>query len=227
MEDESLREARYGDNGTGKPCFVRVLKSACRSRDEKTAILRDVNAAGDISQSGHIDFEVAGRAETYDWHPEHGDHADLPAASIFDARNANIHVQKPNNVAYLPFAMALLDRLGRACDELRVLGSLAWDPDPAFERGPTLTVRQTLSASAAGGADALLGRQTLDGLAANDDGFASRRLERRSRLGDRLPLQHALSARWRCGLAHCKNFLLALVRTLPTWKLASRSGMLP
>ena len=29
-------------------------------------------------------------------------------------------MQKTNNVAYVPFAMALLDRLGRACDELRV-----------------------------------------------------------------------------------------------------------
>ena len=110
----------YGDNGSGKSGFVRVLKSACRSRDEKTAILRDVNAVDDIPQSACIDFEVAGRAETFDWRPEHGEHADLPAVSIFDARSANIHVQKTNNVAYVPFAMALLDRLGRACDELRV-----------------------------------------------------------------------------------------------------------
>ena len=32
----------YGDNGSGKSGFVRVLKSACRSRDKKTGILRDV-----------------------------------------------------------------------------------------------------------------------------------------------------------------------------------------
>ena len=109
----------YGDNGSGKSGFVRVLKSACRSRDDKTAILGDVNAPNDVAQSAHIEFEVAGTAETYDWRPEHGDHADLPAVSIFDARSANTHVQKTNNVAYVPFAMALLDRLGRACDELR------------------------------------------------------------------------------------------------------------
>ena len=56
---------------------------------------------------------------TYEWQPEHGDHADLPAVSIFDSRSANTHVQKTNNVAYVPFPMALLDRLGRTCDELR------------------------------------------------------------------------------------------------------------
>ena len=110
----------YGDNGSGKSGFVRVLKSACRSRDDKTAILRDVNSPNDIPQSAHIEFEVAGTAETYDWRPERADHADLPAVSIFDARSANTHVQKTNNVAYVPFPMALLDRLGRVCDKLRV-----------------------------------------------------------------------------------------------------------
>ena len=91
----------------------------CRSRDEKTAILRDVNSADDIAQSAHFDFKVASRTETYDWSPEHGDHTDLAAVSIFDARSANTHVQKTNNVAYVPFAMGLLDRLDRVCDELR------------------------------------------------------------------------------------------------------------
>lgn len=109
----------YGDNGSGKSGFVRVLKSACRCRDESTAILRDVSAPDDVPQHARIEFEVAGTAETYEWRQEHRDHADLPAVSIFDARSANIHVQKTNNVAYVPFAMALLDRLGRACDELR------------------------------------------------------------------------------------------------------------
>ena len=109
----------YGDNGSGKSGFVRVLKCACRSRDDKTTILRDVNTPDNVLQCAHIEFEVAGTAETYDWRPEHGDHANLPAVSIFDARSANTHVQKTNNVAYVPLAMAVLDRLGRACDELR------------------------------------------------------------------------------------------------------------
>jgi len=66
-----------------------------------------------------------------------------------------------------------------------VSGSLAWDPDPASDRGPSLTLTQTLGAQAAGGADALLGRQTLADLAANDNGMTSRRLE--LRLGYGLP----------------------------------------
>ena len=109
----------YGDNGSGKSGFVRVLKSACRSRDDKASILPDVNAADEVTQSARIDFQVTGEGDSFEWQPEHGDHADLPAVSIFDARSANTHVQKTNNVAYIPFAMALLERLRRVCDKLQ------------------------------------------------------------------------------------------------------------
>ena len=60
-----------------------------------------------------------------------------------------------------------------------ISGSLGFDPDPASERGFALTLSQTMGASASGGADALLGRETLESLAANDDGdeLGNRRLE--------------------------------------------------
>ena len=60
-----------------------------------------------------------------------------------------------------------------------IAGSLGWDPAPDSERGFALTLSQTMGASASGGVDALLGRGTLEGLAANDDGngLGNRRLD--------------------------------------------------
>ena len=60
-----------------------------------------------------------------------------------------------------------------------IAGSLGWDPTPGSNRGPRLALTQTMGLSARGGADALLGRTTLEGLAANDDGdeLQRRRLE--------------------------------------------------
>ena len=60
-----------------------------------------------------------------------------------------------------------------------IAGSFGWDPTPDSDRGPSLTLSQTLGLSARGGADALLGRTTLAGLAANDPGneLDRRRLE--------------------------------------------------
>ncbi len=69
-------------------------------------------------------------------------------------------------------------------------GSLSWDPQPASDRGPRASLTQTLGGSASGGMNALLSRDTLAGLAANDDGDDRRRLEARygygfAALGDR------------------------------------------
>ena len=59
-------------------------------------------------------------------------------------------------------------------------GSFAWEP-VAGERGPRLSLTQTLGVTAQRGANALLGRKTLAGLAANENGrkLQQRRLEAR------------------------------------------------
>ena len=77
-------------------------------------------------------------------------------------------------------------------------GALSWRQKPSSDRGATLTLTQTVGGSASGGADALLSRTTLDGLAANDNGggnddLKSRRLELKlgyglSAFGDRFTL---------------------------------------
>ena len=71
-------------------------------------------------------------------------------------------------------------------------GSLAWSSGQGSGRGPKLKLTQAMGASASGGVDALLGRGTLAGLAANDTGdeLENRRLELRlgygfSAFGDR------------------------------------------
>ena len=46
---------------------------------------------------------------------------------------------------------------------------LAWDPRPDTDRGLSLSLRQGWGLSPTGGMDALLGRETLAGLAANDN----------------------------------------------------------
>ena len=73
-------------------------------------------------------------------------------------------------------------------------GSLSFDPTPG-SRGLSLTLSQTVGGASGGGMDALLGRTTLEGLAANDDGgeLGNRRFELRlgyglAAFGDRFTL---------------------------------------
>ena len=80
----------------------------------------------------------------------------------------------------------LLTHEAEGFHERGVSGSLAWDPQPASARGPALTLTQTVGDPASGGADALLERGTLAGLAAQpgsgpdrDGDTLHRRLEAR------------------------------------------------
>ena len=76
----------------------------------------------------------------------------------------------------------LLTHESRGFRDRGLSGSFAWDPGGGTGRGPKLTLTQTVGASASGGMDALLGRGTLAGLAANDNGgddLQNRRLELR------------------------------------------------
>ncbi len=57
-------------------------------------------------------------------------------------------------------------------------GSLAWDPAPGTDRGPSLTLSRTMGGSAAGGVETLLRPDTARALgAANEDDLGQRRLE--------------------------------------------------
>ena len=63
-------------------------------------------------------------------------------------------------------------------------GSLGFDPTPDSDRGATFSLRQTMGASATGGMDALLGRDTLVARpVAGDDGNESARRRVEARLG--------------------------------------------
>ena len=73
-------------------------------------------------------------------------------------------------------ARALVAHEASGFRERGITAALTFDPRPSTDRGLTMSLRQTLGAASTGGADALMGRETLTGLGANDNGGA-RRLE--------------------------------------------------
>lgn len=109
----------YGDNGSGKSGYVRVLKHACRSRDRNSSkILRNVEDAATTPQSANIVFARGAAQYEHPWTPEAQGHTDLPSVSIFDSRSANVHVEKTNAVAYIPQPMEVMEALAAACDQV-------------------------------------------------------------------------------------------------------------
>ena len=78
-------------------------------------------------------------------------------------------------------ARGLFDHENGAFRERGLSGSFTWDPDPASDRGATLSMRQAVGAPATGGVNALLGPEAalLPGAAGEDGATDRRRLEAR------------------------------------------------
>ena len=87
----------------------------------------------------------------------------------------------------------LLAHQSKGFRDLGFSGSLSWEGRPGRDRGPKLSLTQTIGGSSSGGADALLSRTTLDGLAGNDHGFGNDELMNRRldlKFGYGLPAFH-------------------------------------
>lgn len=112
--------AIYGDNGSGKSGYARVLKNACRARTTgKETILPNIYDANPGVPTAVIDFTNNGQNDSVPWTLGQAAKPLLSAVSVFDAHTASIHVTQTNDVAYTPLPLKMLAELSRACDEVK------------------------------------------------------------------------------------------------------------
>src|ERR1019366_7012312 len=110
--DKSGLTVVYGDNGSGKSGYIRILKKVCRARSPKDEkIVPNIYASKTGPQKAAIDFSVDGQNKSGSWlNGKPGDPL-LSSVSVFDSRTAGVHVDQMNNVAYTPFPMKILEDL--------------------------------------------------------------------------------------------------------------------
>lgn len=111
----------YGDNGSGKSGYARILKRACRARmsGRSDEIIPDIYEAQPGTPRATIEYAISGQNRSCAW--QLGQPADmaLSAVSVFDSRTANIHVDETNDVAYTPFPLKLLSALAQLCKSVK------------------------------------------------------------------------------------------------------------
>lgn len=109
----------YGDNGSGKSGYARILKNACRARHdgviEPNAYMP--NGAAQARPTATIAYAVGGVPETpVNWsYDDEAQHPALSAVSVFDSECAAVHLQQKNPVAFTPFGLDIPDALAEAC----------------------------------------------------------------------------------------------------------------
>jgi energy-coupling factor transporter ATP-binding protein EcfA2 len=101
----------YGDNGAGKSGYGRVLKRACRARDQEE-ILTNAYATPGGTPSARIKYSVSGAVQPeVAWQNGVAASPELSNISVFDSKCASVHVGGPNELAYTPVPLQLLQAL--------------------------------------------------------------------------------------------------------------------
>ncbi len=102
----------YGDNGTGKSGYSRVLKRACRARDQEEILPDAYASAGAGEAAAAIEYSVGGVTEPkFAWRDAKAAPDPLSEISVFDYRCALVHVDAANELAYTPVPLQLLEGL--------------------------------------------------------------------------------------------------------------------
>lgn len=112
----------YGRNGSGKSGFVRILRTACRTRVENPAKLKVLaDVYGDSSGPQKADIIIdAGNGDTpISWKTGMKAAPELTRVAVFDTLSAQLYVDGGNQIRYLPFGLALPHRLNSICLNLK------------------------------------------------------------------------------------------------------------
>lgn len=107
----------FGENGSGKSGFVRVLKRAAGLRTAED-ILHNVRADTKPTPSASFTVTVGTAGQTIPWKNEFGI-APLNRMSIFDARGARLHVEDDLTYVYTPGELTLFPMVQNGIERVR------------------------------------------------------------------------------------------------------------
>ena len=105
----------YGDNGSGKSGYCRILKKLCRI-DDMDPIHPDVFATGASEPAeARIRYKFEGETDINEltWRDGEVGPSDITCFSVFDSQNARLYVDERNRIDYLPYEIELLTRFGQ------------------------------------------------------------------------------------------------------------------
>ncbi|MGZ0213314.1 MAG: AAA family ATPase [Actinomycetales bacterium] len=120
----------YGDNGSGKSGFARLVKEVVGARHHQSILPNAFDPAATKNQSATITYQVDGVPRSLAW-PASQD-PDLTQVHFFDEACGDHYLVNDTELSYRPSALGFLDELIDATDRLRA----AIDAELAKHAGP-------------------------------------------------------------------------------------------
>lgn len=103
----------YGGNGSGKSGYARVIKRACRARDQSEPIHPNANDPAALNKvpTGRFDVKVGGTSIEINWSRDAIPPDRLSSISVFDSKCARSYITAEQDVAYLPYGLDIVENL--------------------------------------------------------------------------------------------------------------------
>lgn len=103
----------YGGNGSGKSGYARVMKRACRARDQSETVHPNVNDPDAEMKvpTAKFDVKVAGVVEEIEWSRDVTPPDRLSTIAVFDSKCARSYVTAEKEAAYLPYGLDIVENL--------------------------------------------------------------------------------------------------------------------
>lgn len=113
----------YGDNGSGKSGYSRVLKKACRARDQTERILPDAKLQPGSFGAPEAIFDLLINDAPVELKWIDGEPAPEPlsAIAIFDAHCARAYIDEQDDFSYVPYGLDIMENLAKACHQLKAM----------------------------------------------------------------------------------------------------------
>lgn len=103
----------YGGTGSGKSGYARVMKRACRARDQMETVHPDANdpASKNCVPEATFEIEINGMSKHVQWTSERESPEELATIAVFDSHCARAYLTAEQDVAYLPYGLDVVENL--------------------------------------------------------------------------------------------------------------------
>lgn len=103
----------YGGNGSGKSGYARVIKRACRARDQSELIhpnAHDPSVTNKVPKA-NFDIKIGDAITEVAWSRDNTPPDHLSLVTVFDSRCARSYINAEQDVAYLPYGLDIVESL--------------------------------------------------------------------------------------------------------------------
>ena len=108
----------YGENGTGKTGYVRVLKQLASVRTAEPILPNISQASAGGTPHGSLSYELGDAPKSFVWSGEEGV-PPFTRIDVFDARGVEIHVDGPLTYTYTPSELAVFRHTHEAIEAVK------------------------------------------------------------------------------------------------------------